>query len=127
MKAAIIGLGLLIIGILFIGPYVSRQKVCYDGSIRAINDINYQAASRGIAKDMICERRVVALTGLENCLRTATSGGQLVALLYPIIEGSLAIVRPVGKDLDMLKNEHNLECEEFPDFRTDAFREELKP
>lgn len=120
MKAAIIGLTLLVIGILYVGPYVSRQKACYDGSMRAINDIKYEVASRAVPKETMCEKRLIVPEGLGRCLRSATGAGQLISLTYPFIEGSLFLVRPVGQTMESLKGGHNLECEEFSDFRTDT-------
>ncbi len=120
MKPAVIGFLILVAGILYVGPYVNRQKACYDGSMRSINDIKYEVASRSIPKESVCEKRLVVLESLESCLRAATGSGQLISISYPLIEGSLSLVRPVGQNVQSLKGEHNLECEEFPDFRTDT-------
>lgn len=123
MKLTLIAFALFVIGIIYIVPFVGSEKACYDNSLRSINDIQYQVAARGISKANVCERRVVVLTGLEGCLKKATGSGQLVQYMYPIIEGSLSMVRPMSKSLESLKEEHNLECEDYPDYKTDNYIE----
>ncbi len=121
MKIALAALVVFIVGIVYIAPFVMSEKSCYDNSLSSINDIQYQVASRGIGKERVCERRIVVLDELEGCLKKATGSGQIVRYAYPIIEGSLSMVRPMSKALQSLKSEHDLECEDYPDYTTGSF------
>ena len=113
MKGFVILMLLVILGVLAYFPFVLREKKCYDTSKKSLDDIGYFTTARNWGVYDVCQKRFDTLLDLEICIQTATGTGVIARYSNGLIQGLVAMVRPVEKGLYTYKSEHNQECTEF--------------
>ncbi len=110
MRLFLVLIILIIASTSYLWPFVKREKACYDSASKLITDIQYFDASRGHNQEKVCDRRSAVLFDLEDCLIAATASGKYTRYMYPIIEGTVSLIRPVSQKVSSMKSEHNKEC-----------------
>lgn len=117
MKGIVLIILVLVVGIVVYYPYVSKEKLCYDTTQKAYDDIGYYEAARGLGTKDVCKRRTDALLDLEDCIKQSTGSSTIAKYSNFAIEGMVSLIRPVAKGLYTLKSEHNAECFEYTTYQ----------
>ena len=114
-----IGFLLIILAIFYflIYPPVSQEKICFDTAQKAITDISYYTASRGLSQSDVCQRRTEVLLDLSDCIDTVKVSSTATKYANGVVEAVLPLLRPSAKGYQTLKSEHNTECSEYSTFQ----------
>lgn len=117
MKFVLVLIVMLSIGVLYVWPYVSKEKACYEKTEASIEDIQFSVPARGVSLEEVCERQAVVIEDLDECIKKATGSATFSKQFRPIISGIVNLIRPLTKGLDFYISEHNEECFEFDKFQ----------
>ena len=111
MKFVVAVLIFVIAFIMYLWPFVSREKVCFENAQKMTADIQQTIVVQAFSRAAVCKSRAEVLEGLEQCIKQATISGLFTQYTYPIIEGAVSLVRPLGMGIFTLKSELSLECQ----------------
>jgi len=110
-----------IVGLLFIGaiaayiffPMVNSERLCYEESQKLLDRISVNVLNQRMTKDMECSGRTDILFALEDCIKEATRSSTVAQYTNDAVMRIVALLRPYGKNLWLLKEEHNNACSDF--------------
>jgi hypothetical protein len=111
MKSWIITFIVLGVVLYMFFPLVNRQRQCYINSDADLSQIASNLENLRISRDASCSQTTESLFTLENCLSDATKSSMIASYTNGTIRGVVALIRPFGSDLWMLKADHNKECD----------------
>lgn len=113
MKFLVILIGIIGIILYLFFPAVNSERLCYEASQRQLDQISINILNQRSSKDAQCSQSVDVLFSLETCIQEATKSSSLAQYTNDTILRLVAIIRPYGKNLWNLKEEHNTTCSEF--------------
>jgi hypothetical protein len=102
--------------LLYIWPFATKQKTCYEEAQQAITEIEYNIVARALSLEAVCEQRLSVLELLGQCLKQATVSAQYVAYTYSFIEGAVNLSRPTSQGFSTMQHNHNMDCEEYSEY-----------